>query len=58
MIQKLDYADGKIMGAIMKKINELNLRYYVDGEGVVRTYWSGEWYKWHEVMLRDVRMKV
>ena len=54
----MDYSDSNVLGKIIKKINELRLRYYVDGQGVVKTYWQGDWYAYHEVLKYDKKLKI
>lgn len=54
----IDYKNGETMGKIMKKIVDLRLRYYVDADGVVQTFWQGSWAAWHEVAEIDPRMVV
>lgn len=54
----IDYKNATTMGKIMKRITDLRLRYYVDGAGVVRTYWGGSWVEWHKVAERDARLKI
>lgn len=52
----IDYKDPTVLGKIMKKVVELRLRYYIDGDGVVQTYYNGTWWDWESVLKRDPRM--
>jgi len=52
----MNYLDPKTLGAVMRKIMELRLTYYVSAEGVVMTPWQGGWAAYHEVAEHDARM--
>jgi hypothetical protein len=52
----MDYKDAALLGKIMKKVSELRLRYYIDCDGSVRTFYNGDWWLWETVLERDERL--
>jgi len=52
------YKEPTRLGKILKTILELRLRYFIQSNGIVVTYWRGGWVPYHEVMLVDSRMEL
>lgn len=52
------YKLGWLLAAMLRKLMELRLRYFVSADGTVLTYWNGGWSPYHEVAEIDTRMKV
>lgn len=54
----MNYLDTVLLGKLLKRIMELNLRYYIGADGTILTSWKGGWEAYHIVAQTDKRMEI